>query len=203
MRSLSLFRRKGEGNRRQPVSLQRKTAAKLFRRKGELRLAATCCGKINFRGKGMEVTFQQLREKQVVSTQTGACLGKVCDLTFNFKTGCVLGVVLPGKGFFSREDLFIPLSGIEKIGEDVILVRITPFEEEGKARPDKKRPFPPPRSPYEGAPQGNHPPISNRCVSPPQASCPPLATCPPQQACPPPFRVQSSSYPDRNFEEDV
>ena len=72
----------------------------------------------------MEVTFQELRQEEVVSVETGARLGRICDLSFNFKSGCVLGFILPGKGFFFREDLFIPLSGVEKIGEDVVFVTL-------------------------------------------------------------------------------
>ena len=154
----------------------------------------------------MEVTFQQVREKEVVSTETGARLGRVCDLTFNFTTGCVLGIVLPGKGFFSKEDLFIPLSGIEKIGEDVILVRLTPFNQDPKGGKNvKPRPCaPPPPRPPQGSgnlpfsPQGNgnlpFPPQGNKTAS--FSEQPHLSFAAPTQ------RQAATPFADRSFDEE-
>ena len=73
----------------------------------------------------MEISFSQLKQKDVINLSDGKHLGRVWDLTFNCKTNTVLGLTVTGcKGFkFTRQDVFIPMENIEKIGEDVILVK--------------------------------------------------------------------------------
>lgn len=72
----------------------------------------------------MEISFLDLKEKEVVNVYTGAKLGHVIDVVFSVKTGEVLGLVVPGdrKLFRKSDDVFIPLSNLKRIGEDVILV---------------------------------------------------------------------------------
>ncbi len=74
----------------------------------------------------MELSFSELRAKEVVNTQDGRKLGKVCDLVFCYPENRWLGIVAPnGRSFgFKRNGVFIDLKNIVKIGEDVVLVSI-------------------------------------------------------------------------------
>ena len=74
----------------------------------------------------MELTFSQLRTKEVVNTQDGRKLGKVCDLVFCYPDNRWLGIVAPnGRAFGSKKNgLFIDIRNIVKIGDDVILVNV-------------------------------------------------------------------------------
>ena len=89
----------------------------------------------------MEISFRELTKKAVVDVSSGVRLGYVCDMTFDFKKGCVGGFVIPVKGVFKKEELFVPLKNVEKIGEDVVFVTLPPEKEE---EPLKKPPCPPP-----------------------------------------------------------
>ena len=74
----------------------------------------------------MELSYNELRKKEVVNTLDGKKMGRVCDLIFCYPENRVLGFVVPGnRGFgLKREDYFIELKNIVKIGEDVILVNV-------------------------------------------------------------------------------
>lgn len=74
----------------------------------------------------MELTFSGLRAKEVVNTQDGRKLGRVCDIVLCYPENRWIGIVVPSvKGFsFKKENLFIDLKSIVKIGEDVILVNV-------------------------------------------------------------------------------
>lgn len=74
----------------------------------------------------MELSFSSLRTKEVVNTQDGRKLGKVCDIALCYPENRWLGIVVPGgKGWGRKKnELFIDLKQIVKIGEDVILVNI-------------------------------------------------------------------------------
>ncbi len=74
----------------------------------------------------MELSYNELRKKEVVNTMDGKKLGRVCDLVFCYPENRILGFVVPGsRAFgFKREEYFIDLKNIVKIGEDVILVNI-------------------------------------------------------------------------------
>lgn len=74
----------------------------------------------------MELSFSELRAKEVINTQDGRKLGKVCDLVLCYPENRWLGIVVPGKrGFaFKKTELFIEMRNIVKIGEDVILVNV-------------------------------------------------------------------------------
>ena len=79
----------------------------------------------------MELSFCELRAKEVVNICDGKRLGNIIDLTFSSRTGVVTGIVVPfGKGLFSilksNQDIFIPYNRIVKIGKDVILVELSP-----------------------------------------------------------------------------
>lgn len=74
----------------------------------------------------MDVTFVELRCKEVINVVDGRRLGHVSDLVFCCATTKVTGIVVPGerKLFKSKDDLFIPWKNIQKIGDDVILVQV-------------------------------------------------------------------------------
>lgn len=73
-----------------------------------------------------DVTFNEIKCKEVVNTINGKKLGRAIDLVIDLKCALVLGLVLPGdkKLFKATDDLFIPWNRIVKIGDDVILVKI-------------------------------------------------------------------------------
>lgn len=73
----------------------------------------------------MELSFSELRAKEVINTQDGRKLGRVCDMILCYPENRWLGIVVPnGRGFGKKNELFIDLRNIVKIGEDVILVSV-------------------------------------------------------------------------------
>lgn len=132
----------------------------------------------------MEQTFSDLKKKDVINLTDGKNLGKVCDITFTFPENNVCGFTVTGcKGFrFSKQEVFIPITSVTKIGQDAVLVKLG---KEGKPEPR------PPRPPA-GCPPQNFPP---NC---PPNNCPP-PDCPPWQGGnqggnPPPRPPQRRSY---------
>lgn len=76
-----------------------------------------------------ELTFCELREKEVINTIDGRKLGRTIDLVLTC-SGNVLGIVVPGerkafRSIASNQTLFVPWKCITKIGEDTILVCLT------------------------------------------------------------------------------
>ena len=94
----------------------------------------------------MELSFSELRAKEVINTQDGRKLGKVCDISLCYPENKWLGVVVPGgKGFGKKNNLFIELKNIVRIGEDVILVNVgMPRKNCGKEKGGVCMPPPPP-----------------------------------------------------------
>ena len=127
----------------------------------------------------MEVNFSDLKQKDVINLNDGKNMGWVCDLSFTFPESNVLGFTVTGsKGFkFSKQEVFIPIKQVVKIGKDAVLVK---FGEENPDRPPKppKPDCPPP------CPPNNRPP---NCLPP----CPPN-NCPPNNF--PPQRPDRRSY---------
>ena len=74
----------------------------------------------------MEISYTDLRSKEVVNLQNGARMGKIIDMIIDSSGKNVLGLVVPGirRLFKSSEDIFIPWCNISKIGNDVILVSL-------------------------------------------------------------------------------
>ncbi len=73
----------------------------------------------------METSYRELKCKDVINITDGRNLGRTCDVVFTFPEGRVFGIVVPGKrGIcpFRKNDLFIPLKNIAKIGTDAVLV---------------------------------------------------------------------------------
>lgn len=80
----------------------------------------------------MEISFCELRAKEVVNICDGKLLGNIVDLVFDSCLAKITGIVVPGeRNFFSffknNQDIFIPFCKIRKIGKDVILVELNPL----------------------------------------------------------------------------
>ena len=79
----------------------------------------------------MELTFCELRTKEVVNICDGKRLGNIIDMVFDTTCARVTGIIVPAEKSFmslfkSNNDIFIPYNRIRKIGKDVILVELTP-----------------------------------------------------------------------------
>ena len=112
----------------------------------------------------METSFLAIRQKDVINLVDGKHLGKVCDISFSFPENNVLGFTVTGcKGFrFSKQEIFLPIKTVVKIGEDAILVKFGKEEKPDKPeKPPKKPDCPPPWTP------------------PCPPSCSPCPPCPP------------------------
>ncbi len=72
----------------------------------------------------MELSFSELRTKEVVNVQDGKKLGKVCDVALCYPDNRWVGIVVPGNHGWKKNNVFIDLKRIVKIGEDVILVNV-------------------------------------------------------------------------------
>ena len=90
----------------------------------------------------METSYRELRTKDVVNVTDGRNLGRTNDIVFTFPEGKVFGIAVPGKRgchLFRKNDLFISLRNIVKIGADVVLVDLksaAPACPNGKKRAD-------------------------------------------------------------------
>lgn len=75
----------------------------------------------------MICSFSDLRNKEVVSVQTGLKLGYVDDIEINTSETSVLSLIIYGRprafGMLGRdEDIIIKCENIQLVGEDTILV---------------------------------------------------------------------------------
>ena len=98
----------------------------------------------------MELTFSALRAKEVVNTQDGRKLGKVCDMVFCYPENKWIGIVAPNGHSWGikKNGLFIDIRNIVKIGEDVILVNIgLPRKQGNRNAPSVQMPPPQPPPP--------------------------------------------------------
>lgn len=73
----------------------------------------------------MELSFEQLRTKDVINICDGSRMGRFCDIIFTFPENKVKGFTIP-TGFFklAKNDIFVDVKSIKKIGSDVILVEL-------------------------------------------------------------------------------
>lgn len=96
----------------------------------------------------MELSFCELRAKEVVNICDGKKMGNIIDLIFDSSCARITGLVVPGEKSFlsffkSSNDIFIPYNRIRKIGTDIILVELTPVsalskeKEKEKEKPNK------------------------------------------------------------------
>lgn len=92
----------------------------------------------------MDTTFSELKQKDVINLFDGKNLGRVCDVSFSFPENRILGLTVTGsKGFkFSKQEIFLPIKTVTKIGADVILVNFGKDNERDNPphKPDKCRP---------------------------------------------------------------
>ncbi len=90
----------------------------------------------------MELTFRELKKRDVINVSDGRSLGNMIDLSIDFPDGELAGIIVPGrkrKGIFclfDKTEVFIDVSRIIKIGNDVILVDLRC--EDGGKRPSRK-----------------------------------------------------------------
>lgn len=108
-----------------------------------------------------ELSFCELRAKEVVNSVDGRRLGRIIDIVFSSGSGEISGIIVPYNRkvmFFKSRDVFIPWECVSKIGEDVIIVELNDF----CGKPSKKN-------------------ETLRCSPPQRHEEPP---CPPQQASP-------------------
>ncbi len=79
----------------------------------------------------MELSFNELKKRDVINIPDGRCLGRITDLRLSFPNGVLSGIIVPGRkskrifSFFDRSEIYIDRSRIIKIGGDVILVDIS------------------------------------------------------------------------------
>lgn len=79
----------------------------------------------------MDISFCEIREKEIINIYDGKKLGHIIDIIFDRESGQVQGVIVPGIKKFMRktEDIFVPIANLKKIGADVLLVKLAPVEE--------------------------------------------------------------------------
>lgn len=102
----------------------------------------------------MEVSFSELRSKIVVNLVDGKKLGNITDIIFEQSTAKVLGLIVPcSKNFFSflkpQQDIFIPYHCICRIGEDTILVELSPRNSQAMSIEKEKNKEPDPYVGYQ------------------------------------------------------
>lgn len=91
----------------------------------------------------MELSFCELRAKEVVNICDGKKMGNIIDLIFDCSCARITGIVVPGEKTFlnffkSANDIFIPYNKIRKIGSDIILVELTPINTLSKEKSKQK-----------------------------------------------------------------
>ena len=91
-----------------------------------------------------DLSYCELRAKEVVNATDGKRMGRIVDILFSRDTGMISGIVVPLSKrvvFAKSQDVFIPWLCVQKIGEDVILVQLT-VEADGRLTCGKKEPPP-------------------------------------------------------------
>lgn len=86
------------------------------------------------------LSYQELKCKQIVDVNEGRNLGHLCDMVFTSDAARVLGLIAPfGKRsiFGKGQEIFIPWKCIKNIGEDVIIVDISSLNT-GHRPPEKR-----------------------------------------------------------------
>ena len=80
------------------------------------------------------MSLSELKQKDVINTRDGHCLGRPMDLEFCAVDGRITALVVPGEfslvGMLRGEKcgIVIPWENICKIGDDVILVDVCEME---------------------------------------------------------------------------
>lgn len=88
------------------------------------------CGGISFKKGAVEMSFSDLKQKDVINICDGRKMGRPIDLILN-EHACVEALIVPGgsAGVFGllrpeREGCVIPWRLVRQIGDDVILVEM-------------------------------------------------------------------------------
>lgn len=85
----------------------------------------------------MELNLMQLKKKRVINVSDGRELGKVCDISFNYPTGEVIGFIVGAKkNLFGGDKSLIKLACVVKIGRDTVLVDVSKPEEKEELSAD-------------------------------------------------------------------
>ena len=73
------------------------------------------------------ITVDQLKDREVINVCDGRRLGNVSDVQIDLCNGRLTAIIVPGEcnflGFSKGDDVLIPWSCIERIGDDIIIVR--------------------------------------------------------------------------------
>lgn len=95
----------------------------------------------------MELSFSELKKRDVINVSDGRSLGNIIDLTLDFPSGELSGIIVPGRKLrgllriFDKTELYIDVTRIVKIGNDVILVDLRC--EDGSGHRPRPKPCPP------------------------------------------------------------
>ncbi|WP_342502532.1 YlmC/YmxH family sporulation protein [Bacillus sp. FSL R5-0397] len=76
------------------------------------------------------ISISEFQIKDVVDVSSGKKLGTIGDIEINVTSGKIQAIIIGGTGkmmgFFGKEEeMIVPWRNIVKIGEDVILVRLS------------------------------------------------------------------------------
>jgi YlmC/YmxH family sporulation protein len=89
------------------------------------------------------ITFNDLRQCEVVNACDGRRLGYVYDIELDLSCGKVCAIIVPGEcktfSFGFCENLRIPWECISKIGDDIILVSVSEYQKCPDERRKKKK----------------------------------------------------------------
>lgn len=73
------------------------------------------------------ITVESLKDREVINVCDGRRLGCVCDAQFELCSGRLTALIVPGEcnflGISKGDDILIPWHCIERIGDDIILVK--------------------------------------------------------------------------------
>ncbi|MBQ8319827.1 MAG: YlmC/YmxH family sporulation protein [Clostridia bacterium] len=72
----------------------------------------------------MELSFSDLKRKDVINTPDGKRLGRITDMVFCYPENRILGFVVPCGKFLKKEEFFIDVKNVVRIGLDVVLVNV-------------------------------------------------------------------------------
>lgn len=95
-------------------------------------------GKHTVRAEENICLLSQLKSKEVIAIERGKRLGYISDVEVDLERGCIMAVILPQESsrmifFEPRQERWIPWEMVERIGEDVVLVKdaVTVREKKG------------------------------------------------------------------------
>ena len=115
----------------------------------------------------MELTFNELKKRDVINISDGRCLGRVTNLKLKFPQGVMVGIFVPGKksslfSCFDKTEIYVESNKILKIGGDVILVDLKNGSNIEQKPPPQIPPCPPPCNPCAPVCQPPCPPKSEK-----------------------------------------